>query len=217
MSFFDDNINDENIVNDIIPQESINDQLNTNKTTEYKNNINNGCIVYLNISSKRIIVDYKHLFNSTYKTEYIPIGIAYKYDEVQKKTTFLFPNLLCKPDSVHAQDVHGILQKFYLYSKKFIKEMPCAKSLKRLCIEIPTIDDYHRIINDNNIHNVYKDIFGIERYKDYFSKLKKGELFLYDNKQLKFLTIFNGKERIMKPAMFIGTFMIISQIKTYLY
>ena len=88
--------------------------------------------------------------------------------------------------------------------------MPCAKSLKRLHIEIPTIDDYHRIINDNNIHNVYKDIFGIEHYKDYFSKLKKGELFLYDNKQLKFLTIFNGKERLMKPAMFIGTFMIIS-------
>ncbi len=34
MSFFDDNINDENIVNDIIPQESINEQLNTNKTIE---------------------------------------------------------------------------------------------------------------------------------------------------------------------------------------
>ena len=88
--------------------------------------------------------------------------------------------------------------------------MPCAKSLKRLHIEIPTIDDYHRIINDNNIHNVYKDIFGIERYKDYFSKLKTGNLFLYDNKQLKFLTNFNGKEKIMKPAMFVGTFMIIS-------
>ena len=217
MSFFDDNINDENIVNDIIPQDSIDEQLNINKTIEYKNNINNGCIVYLNISSKRIIVDYKHLFNSTYKTEYIPIGIAYKYDEVQKKTTFIFPNLLCKPNSVHASSVQGILQKFNLYSKKFIKEMPCAKSLKRIHIEIPTIDDYHRILSDNNIHNLYKDIFGIERYKDYISKLKNGDLFLFYKNKLKFLINFNGKEKIMKPEMFCGSFMIISQVKTYLY
>ena len=216
MSFFND-IQNNDIINNDISQNNINDTINNNNTIEYLNTINNGCIVYLNIASKRLLVDYKHNFNKEYKTEYIPIGIAYNYNTNTQKAKFIFPSLLCKQCSVHAHAVNGIIQQFNLYCKRFIKYMPPAKSLKRLKIEIPTVEDYYRFISDKNLHELYKDIFGIDKFNDYIQKLKEGNLFLYKGKQLKFLSVINGKEKLVKPEMYCGSFMIVTSIKVYLY
>ena len=218
MGFFD---SDSDILSSDIIQQDVHDNgfsdMEKANIADYINNIERGCAVFLDLGSKKIIVDYKHQLVKEYREEYIPIGIAYKYDKLSHKASVILPNLLCKKGSVYGRTVNEIIKQFEQYVKRFISLSPPAKAIKRLKLEIADIEAYRKFLTEQSVHEAYKGIFGADKYKDFMNKLKTGGIFIYNNRQLKYLMYFKGKEKFLSPELLSGTFMVITKIKLFLH